>query len=78
MRHRSDDADQTTYLHETQRGEKIEYRRRPCGSPVLLLESRLLRNDGTPFDGRWWPVSDLQLLDLQLAGSDIVDRFAKE
>jgi hypothetical protein len=47
-----------TYIRETRWGEKIEYRRR--WNPVaIILESRILRPDGTPFPGdAWYRVAD--------------------
>ena len=61
----------TTCLHEMADGTLVEYRRRPHPA-ALLLECRVLRPDGRPYQDGWYPVSDRELLRLQIDGSDIV------
>ena len=71
----------TTYLHEEsarEGGRLTEYRRGESGPGVLRLECRVLRPDGTEYDDRWWPVSDAQLVNLQLAGTNIIDLLKLE
>lgn len=67
-----------TYLHERHDGRLVEYRRHPYDPGVLHLEGRVLRRDGTPYDGRWFRAEAEELLGLQLAGSDIVDVLSRE
>lgn len=44
----------------------IEYRLSPRSNAVVLrLDHRILKDDGTPHDDRWWPVSDRHLADMQ-------------
>jgi hypothetical protein len=66
----------TTYIHERADGALVECRRVNTRPGILDLEARVLRPDGRPYDGRWWPVSDSGLLRLQEAGSDIVALLA--
>lgn len=67
-----------TYLHEREDGRLVEYRRHPYDPGILHLEARVLRGDGTPYDGRWFRVGGEELLGLQVAGSDVVDVLSRE
>lgn len=55
----------------------VEYRRHPWDPGVLRLECRLLRADGTPYDDRWYPVTDESLAAIQRdgAGRDLIRRL---
>lgn len=67
-----------TYIHEAADGVLVEYRRGTYDSRALFLESRVLKPNGTPHDDRWFPVSDSELLAVQLTGSDIVELLSQE
>ena len=53
----------------------IEYRRTD-DTNVFSLESRMLHDDGSPFDDRWYPVSDWELTQLQTLGTGVVEALA--
>lgn len=61
-----------TYIHEGPDGLKVEYRRVPAPYPALVLEHRVLRPDGRPYEDGWYHVTDDHLTWLQQDGSDIV------
>lgn len=67
-----------TMIHEATDGKLVEYRRFPYDPTILFLEARELRRDGTPYDDRWYLVTDAGLLNLQLSGSDIVDELSRD
>ena len=52
-----------TYLEERPDGVLVEYRR-VVNPTVLRIEGRVLRRDGRPYDGRWYPITDADLLRL--------------
>lgn len=68
-----------TYLHETPRGEKIEYRLDESRSNrfATFIECRVLRNSGHPFDERWYPVAHADWCSLQV-DSDIIAMICDE
>lgn len=68
----------TTHLHERIDGKLIEYRRHPYDPGILHLEGRVLRPDGTPYDGRWFRVTDAELLFLGRQETDILERLSDE
>lgn len=55
-------------MHQWSDGRLVEYRRRSTDPVVLGMDHRVLCDDGIPFDGRWYRVSDEHLLSLQLDG----------
>ncbi len=59
-------------------GSVVEYRRHPWDETILFVEHRVLRPDGTPYNDRWFPISDLELLQLQRAETGIVEALEKE
>lgn len=65
-----------THIYLWSHGARVEYRRRPYHPTILFLEHRELRTDGTPYDERWYPVSDAHLLGLQRQGSVALDLLA--
>ncbi len=67
-----------TYTDTKDDGSIVEYRRHPLDPTIILMESRVLKPDGTPHDDRWFPVSDWELLNLQRAGTGIVEALSKE
>lgn len=59
-------------IHETGYGAKIEFRRVFKRRGIIDLEQRQLKNDGNPSGEDWYPVTDLQMLNMQQNGSDII------
>lgn len=64
-----------TLIEEKPDGMKIEYRISPASNQVvMMLESRVLRKNGTPFPpdangASWYRVPDREFTDLQIRGS---------
>ena len=57
-------------IRELPCGTKIEYRYAEWRN--LPLESRVLQNNGYPYDERWWPVDSQEWAILQQHSPDIL------
>jgi hypothetical protein len=68
-----------TLTHDFGSGRLVEYRRGRHACPdILHLEARVLRPDGSPYNDRWYPVSDQGLLTIGNANRKLVDQLAAE
>jgi len=58
----------------------VEYRRAAGGPGALAVECRILRPDGRPYDGAWYPVTPeaLDALSRDGAGRDLIRRMWAE